>query len=140
MSADFIRCESCSKIFPRREEGEVLCPACSNETSSAGLSSRDLLRSAKDLLKDYMAKGEYLTIPELAEKTGVPEADIWELIRKGEIDTVQFDDPHVREYLVNKRREQMKSKVRKLDDDAKGPNKRNPSARASGLHFKRGDD
>ena len=99
-----------------------------------------MLRSAKDALKDYMAKGEYLTIPELAEKTGVLEADIWEFIRKGEIDTVQFDDPHVREYLVNKRREQLKSKANKYDDEADKAKKGKPSAKISGLHFKRGDD
>jgi hypothetical protein len=104
MTQQFSKCETCGIIFLNPNEEHRQCPRCREETALPE-SDRDVLRLLKNMLRDAQSHGEFLTLHELSEQTGVPEEKIWHFIHNGEIDTASFNDPEVREYLVRKRRE-----------------------------------
>ena len=106
MTPEFIRCKGCGIIF-QSSEGAELCPKCvkSAESGHAFQDKKEMLRFLKNLLRDAQAAGEYLTVTELSTRTNIAESQIWTFIHSGEIDTASFDDPHVRDFLVRKRRE-----------------------------------
>jgi len=137
---DFTRCERCGIIFPRTEN-ETLCPKCSergDEILTTELRSKqEILRTLKNIIRDAQAKGEFLTVAELSESTKIEEATIWEYIQSGEIDTATFDDPEVREFIVRKRREQMKS-LRSAKRAEEPP--RDATTKIRGFHSRSDDD
>ncbi len=69
MALDFTKCESCGKIFPAKEDGQSICPACLGE--DVELTDKDMLRNLKNTLRDVQARGEFLNIPQLAVVSGV---------------------------------------------------------------------
>ena len=112
---DFSKCSTCGKIF-KRESEEKDCPSCRQEPA-APPSDKEYLRLVRNLIKDAMASGEMLTVPQIIEKTSVPESKVWHFIASGEIDTASFRDPEVQRFIQKQRLE----RLRKLggDDDAK---------------------
>ncbi len=115
MASTFTKCMGCGKIFAA-ENSERNCPACRGEAGT--LSTRDQLRKVKSYIRDMMSRGEFITIAEAARGSEVEEHQVWEFIQAGEIDLTPFNDPQVRNFLVNKRREQ--EKLRR-DDSPKTP-------------------
>jgi len=72
------------------------------------MTARDALRALKSTLRDAQARGELMTITDLAEETGIDEQRIWGFINDGEIDTASFNDPMVRDFVFKRRRELLK--------------------------------
>ena len=138
MTADFSRCKKCNKIFAKTEASQVLCPACGGATKASG-SKREQLYAVREVLKDAMAAGEFLTTPELAERCGVEQGVIWNMIRSGEIDTASFNDPGVRDYLVRKHREQQKQ-AQETKPKKEKPEGGTGHKKSSGFHLKSKDD
>lgn len=127
MAGNFTKCESCGKIFAS-DDGAKLCPACRGE--SGALSAREQLRLVKSYIRDMMSRGEFVTIAEAARGSKVEEKLVWEFIQSGEIDLTPFNDPQVRNFLVNKRREQDRLKR----DDSKPAPEGESKPRRSGFH------
>ncbi|MCC7479430.1 hypothetical protein IT575_13380 [bacterium] len=115
MASSFTKCMSCGKIFAAADS-ERNCPACRGEAGEPSL--REQLRMVKSYIRDMMSRGEFITIAEAARGSEVAESRVWEFIQAGEIDLTPFNDPQVRNFLVNKRREQ--EKLRR-DDSPKTP-------------------
>jgi hypothetical protein len=136
MAPEFTRCTECGIIF-QSTEGETQCPKCcaAEESAQAVRDKSEMLRFLKNLLRDAQAAGEFLTVVELSKRTGIEEAQIWEFIHSGEIDTASFDDPHVRDFLVRKRREQAKAKITASQDSDQQQRKKR-----SGFHSRHGDE
>jgi len=137
---EFTRCERCGIIFPR-SENEKLCSKCrertEEETAAATRSKQDILRTLKTTIRDAETSGVFLTVSELSERTGIEEPNIWEYIQSGEIDTASFDDPQVRDFVVRKRREQMKSfsSSKRLDQSSRGA-----ATKIRGFHSRSDDE
>src|SRR5262245_51636518 len=125
MASTFTKCMDCGKIFAATES-ERQCPACRGEGGE--LSVREQLRKVKSYIKDMLARGEFITIGQAAQGSEVPEGKVWEFIQAGEIDLTPFNDPQVRNFLVNRRREQEKSR---RDD---GPRAEPAGEKRSGFH------
>lgn len=110
---DFIKCAECGKIFARESE-ETLCRNCRHEDTGPR-TEREMLRDLRNYLRDCQAQGVMLTIDNLCEDTNIPPEMVWHFIHTGDLDLARFDDPAVKNYLLQKRREQ----ERKLQDRAK---------------------
>lgn len=138
MTPEFIRCKGCGIIF-QSSTGEELCPKCvrTAETGNAFLDKKEMLRFLKNLLRDAQAAGEFLTVTELSTRTSIAESQIWDFIHNGEIDTASFDDPHVRDFLVRKRRELSQVK-RKTSSEAESEGGREKKPR--GFHSRLDDE
>jgi hypothetical protein len=102
--SDFTACGRCGKIFANPGKVQEFCPRCRGD-ESLDLSARDALRLVKNALRDAQARGELMTMPQVAVATGVAEERIWTFISSGEIDTASFDDPQVRDFVQKRRRE-----------------------------------
>jgi len=137
---EFTRCERCGIIFPRLEN-ESICPKCQErgeeEPAVETRGKPEILRDLKNFIRDAEAHGMFLTVAELCQRTGVEEAIIWEYIQSGEIDTAPFDDPQVREFIVRKRREQMKSLRGGRTAD---PAPSSPTPKIRGFHSRADDE
>jgi hypothetical protein len=139
MVPDFSKCNTCGIIFNNPDGAHQQCPKCRSGPPELD-SQRDELRLLKNTIRDNQAIGEYMTVPQLSEKTGVNSEQIWHFIRSGEIDTAGFDDPSVRDFLVRKKREQDKL-ARQLQDQSTG--KKQPvdtKKKRSGFHLRSDDD
>jgi hypothetical protein len=134
--ASFTKCSACGKIFSQTD-GETECPACRGE-SGTGPSKRDQLRQVKSHIRDLMTRGEFGTIADVAHSMGIEQKVIWEFIESGEIDLTPFDDPQVRNFLVNKRREQQQRARR--DDAPRSSDKPDSPSPSSGFHGADRDD
>lgn len=110
---EFIKCSECGKIFARQGE-ESLCRSCRHEDSGPR-TEREMLRDLRNYLRDCQAQGVMLTIENLCADTNVTPEIVWHFIHTGDLDLARFDDPAVKNYLVQKRREQ----ERKLQDRAR---------------------
>ena len=138
MPLEFTKCESCGIIFPNQDGKETLCPKC-RHTGSSGVSSRDLLRIVKNVIRDAQGRGVFLTVAEISKQTDVEEETIWGFIHRGEIDTASFNDPEVRTFIARKKMEKMQSVMKKKDEPADNESTK-PNKPRSGLHFRREDD
>lgn len=138
MTPEFTKCKGCGIIF-QSSEGETLCPKCraSEDTNQAILDKKEMLRFLKNLLRDSQATGEFLTVADLSVRTKIAESQIWEFIHSGEIDTASFDDPHVRDFLVRKRRELAQAKKSESSDSDSGSGR---GKKRSGFHSKLDDE
>lgn len=114
MPVEFIKCEKCGKIFGRSEE-ETLCPAC-REVDAGPKTPKELLRIVRNYIRDVQARGALMTLEQVAEETGVDYATIWEFIQRGDIDLARFDDPQVKSFLLQRRREQDKNLRHRVDE------------------------
>jgi hypothetical protein len=143
MPLDFTKCDQCGMIFPSQDSSQRLCPKCRHEESSE-LSTRELLRTLKNALRDAQSSGVFFTVPELSRRTGILEDKIWHYIHTGEIDTASFNDPQVRDFLVKRHKERMKASLPKPPESAKpgeAPRTDDKSkAKISGFHLKVQDD
>ena len=74
-------------------------------------------------------------MPEVAELTGIPEDVVWGFINSGEIDTASFNDPHVREMVVKRRRELLRH-----SETAAAPPADKPAPAHSGFHARTDDE
>lgn len=109
--SDFTSCGRCGKIFLNPGKAHELCTHCRGD-ESVELSAREALRLVKNTLRDAQAAGALLTMPEVAQQTGVSEERVWGFITSGEIDTAGFEDPQVRDFVQKRRRELLKSQGR----------------------------
>jgi hypothetical protein len=134
---EFIKCEQCSIIFPSQDSSQTLCPKCRKEESKV-VSDRDMLRALKNTLRDAQTAGMYLTVAELSRKTDITEERIWRFIHAGEIDTASFNDPGVRDFVVKRQKERLKTSVQKPEQQSKPDDK--PKPKVSGFHLKIQDD
>jgi hypothetical protein len=75
------------------------------------MTARDALRVLKGTLRDAQARGDLMTITDLADATGIGEDRIWGFITDGEIDTASFNDPQVRDFVFKRRREMLKQNM-----------------------------
>jgi hypothetical protein len=137
---EFTRCERCGIIFPRAAK-ESICPKCQElgeeEPAAETRGKHEILRDLKNIIRDAEARGVFLTVAELSERTEIEESTIWEYIQSGEIDTASFDDPQVREFIVRKRREQMKSMRSSRPPE---PASRTPAEKLRGFHSRADDE
>lgn len=138
MVPDFSICNTCGIIFNNPDGVHQQCLKCRSEPSELD-SQRDELRLLRNTIRDALAVGEYLTVPQLSEKTNVDAEQIWHFIRSGEIDTASFDDPSVRDFLVRKRREQDKL-ARQMQDQSAGKSPASTKKKRSGFHLRADDD
>jgi hypothetical protein len=137
MPVEFTKCEQCGLIFANPGGEEVLCSKC-RQVEPESISSRELLRKLRNLLRDFQVQGAFLTIPELAEKAAVSEERVWHFIHTGELDTASFNDPEVRDFVVKKRKEMLKSRVNPSDTGQSQPGTARP--KTSGFHLRVEDD
>lgn len=92
-------CNRCGSIF--EDEFRIgVCPECVKKFGK-DKDFRKKLSAARNFIKDQELKKTLFTVKALSESTAISEEEIWMFIRMGEIDTVAFDDPHVREYRIN---------------------------------------
>jgi hypothetical protein len=138
MVPDFSKCNTCGIIFNNPDGAHQQCPKCRSGHSELD-SPRDELRLLRNTIRDNQAIGEYMTVPQLSEKTGVDSEQIWHYIRSGEIDTAGFDDPSVRDFLVRKKREQEKL-ARQMQDHSAGKPLASTKKKRSGFHLRSDDD
>lgn len=138
MVPDFSKCSTCGIIFNNPGGIHQQCSKCRSEPAELEL-PRDELRLLKNTIKDALAAGEFMTVPQLTEKTSVDAEQIWHYIRSGEIDTASFDDPNVRNFLVRKRREQDKL-TRQLQEQTIDKEKPANVKKRSGYYLRADDD
>ena len=136
MDTIFSRCKECGIIFHNPEGKYEKCPKCRDDAGE--LSERDTLRLIRNTVRDFQAKGEFVTVKQLVNLTGVSEKQIWHFIKNGDLDTASFSDPQVREYIVRRRRELSRAVKGKEASQSEKPEA--PPARSSGFHMKRDDD
>jgi hypothetical protein len=138
MSPNFVKCEKCSKIFAKTEAGPDICPKCSDTVQELPDDPTSQLRLLKNTIRDSQARGEMMTIAQLAEATGLEEEVVWKFIADGEIDTARFDDPMVKEFMQRKRLEREQELRRKGlrgdEDSSSGAATRKPRG---GFHIRR---
>jgi hypothetical protein len=127
----FIQCEACGKIFAPAE-GESRCASCRG-VPEPGHTKRETLRVVKNYIRDLMARGEFGTIASVAAELDVSQSTIWGYIESGEIDLTPFDDPQVRNYLINKRREMDRARRDEAARPAGKPGPE-PTQQPSGFH------
>jgi hypothetical protein len=137
MAIEFTRCESCGIIFPNQDGKYSQCPKCRNEVGQSA-SIHDLLRLLKNAIRDTQSRGAFLTVTELSAVTGIEEEKIWHFIHSGEIDTASFNDPEVRNFVVRRKKELMKSTIKAPSDTEAKPEE--PARPKSGFHLKSKDD
>ena len=136
MPAEFLKCTECSIFFPRDEKGNDKCPKCRDEPYVPD-SPRDRLRHLKNTLRDNAARGLMLTIPQLAEQSGLSDTVIWEFINSGQLDVASFNDPDVRDFVVKRKRERMREVQSRVAQPVSSEPE--PTKKRSGFH-KRIDD
>lgn len=139
---EFVRCDNCGIIF-QQLEAETTCPKCRELTGAqaedAEPSTVETLRKLKNAIRDAEASGTFFTVDELSEQTGIAVPTIWEFIHNGEINTAPFNDPQVRDYIVRKRREQMKA-LRGDKGPAPAPPASERPSKIRGFHSRLEDD
>lgn len=103
----FKYCKVTGKLF-YDTEGVDICPEVQEEYA-ARLDYATNLQKVKNTIKDYAAKGELLSVPQVSKLTGVSEVEIYIYVYKGDLSTLDLDDPKVREYKLNRQRMALKS-------------------------------
>jgi hypothetical protein len=83
MSSEFTRCNSCGIIFHNPGHRDESCARCQPDWKPM-LSDKDKLRLLKGILRDAQAAGQLLTIPQLAERSRIDYAEIWQFIQSGD--------------------------------------------------------
>jgi hypothetical protein len=137
MATEFTKCEQCGLIFANPNGEQSLCPKC-RQAEPGEISGKDLLRKLRNLLRDAQCQGAFMTIHELAANAQVNEDRVWHFIHTGELDTASFNDPEVRDFVVKKRKEMLKSRVGQPESPANQPGTARP--KTSGFHLRVEDD
>lgn len=114
----FRTCKKCEKLF----EDVFSTGICSICVGKFGRDRefRRKLSKVRNFIKDLELEGVVLTVKLVAQGTELEQDEIWMFIRLGEIDTVAFDDPKVREFklrVVRRREKEIKDEHRGLADD-----------------------
>jgi len=141
MPVEFKKCKFCGMIFPDAGGQQDTCPRCRHEATTGELSQRDILRTLKNALRDAQSQGIFLTVPELAGRTGVEETMIWHFIQTDEIETASFNDPEVRSFIARRQMERLKTSLGRAQHEGKPARPGDaPRERKSGFHLKIDDD
>lgn len=98
----FKYCKVTGKLF-FDTEGVDISPEVQDEFASR-LDYANNLQKVKNAIKDHSAKGELLSVLEVSKITEVSEVEIYIAIYKGDLSTMDLDDPKVREYKLNRQR------------------------------------
>jgi hypothetical protein len=140
MPAEFKKCKDCGMIFPDAGGQQELCPKCRHEDNAGEKSTRDLLRTLKNLLRDAQSQGQFLTVPELAKRSGIEEGVIWHFIQTDEIETAAFNDPEVRGFVARRQMDKLKATQQRALQEHKPAKPEAPREHKSGFHLKVDDD
>jgi len=141
MAVEFKKCKYCGMIFPDASGQQDTCPKCRHEAAASELSQRDILRTLKNALRDAQSQGLFLTVPELAGRTGVEETQIWHFIQTEEIETANFSDPEVRSFVIRQRKERYKATHPQTPPESKSAKPDSAvQEHKSGFHLKIDDD
>lgn len=95
-------CKVTGKLF-LDTEGVDICPDVQEEYA-ARLDYANNLQKVKNTIKDASVKGDLLSVPEVSKLSGVSEVEIYIAVYKGDLSTLDLDDPKVREFKLNRQR------------------------------------